>query len=434
VSTPASASVGDREVWITTKFKDGTSIKYWSDPEEAVDWAEFEPGPEPDEPEEQAEMPPPATTRQEPIRGEPASRISTAPPKGGAGPTLAVRMADVEPEPVQWLWEPYIPKGKITSIEGDPGVGKSWLTMALAAQISRGEKLPGIKHATAPAPVLLLTAEDGAADTIRPRLDAAGADVEKVHAITTPLPFDKTGTATLKREIEQVRPALVIIDPIVAYLPDKTDMNSASAVRPVLARLAKVAEETGVAIAFVRHLAKGTRDKAIYRGLGSIDFTAACRSVLMVGFDPNDGDKRVVAHGKSNLSAPGPSLAYTLKGGRFAWAGRSSLSAEDLGGPPPDADQRSAREEAREFLLQTLAEGPKPALDVFADAEKLRISRATLRRAKADLGVLAEKTPDHWEWSLPPRPEGDGSGGASQDAQTPGAEYLEHLEHLQEKY
>src|SRR6266404_2679934 len=123
---------------------------------------------------------------------------------------------------------------------------------------------------------------------------------------------------------------------------------------------ATVAEETGVAIAFVRHLAKGTRDKAIYRGLGSIDFTAACRSVLMVGFDPNDPSKRVLAHAKSNLAALGPSLAYTLKGGRFAWAGRSSLSAEDLGGPAPDADQRSAREEANDFLVQPLSDGPKP--------------------------------------------------------------------------
>ena len=242
------------------------------------------------------------------------------------------------------------------------------------------------------------------------------------------------GAAKLKAEIERVKPALVIVDPIVAYLPERTDMNSASAVCPVLARLAKVADETGTAIAFVRHLAKGTRDKAIYRGLGSIDFTAACRSVLMVGFDPNDAEKRVVAHGKSNLAAPGPSLAYTLKGGRFAWAGRSLLSAEDLGGPPPDPDQRSAREEAQEFLLQTLEEGPKPTLEVFADADRLRISRATLRRAKRDLGVVAEKTPDHWEWSLPSHPEGDGSGGPNQDAQPPEGEHLEHLEHFQEKY
>jgi hypothetical protein len=334
-------------------------------------------------------------------------------------------MADIAPEPVEWLWEPYIPKGKLTSIEGDPGVGKSWLTIALAAQISRGEKLPGGKQTTEPASVLLLTAEDGPADTIRPRLDAAGADVSRVHVIAGLLSLDTMGAAKLKGEIERLKPTLVIIDPIVAYLPERTDINSASAVRPVLARLAKVAEETSVAVAFVRHLAKGARDKAIYRGLGSIDFTAACRSVLMVGFDPNDAQKRVVAHGKSNLAAPGPSLAYTLKGGRFAWAGRSSLSAEDLGGPPPDADQRSAREEAQEFLIQTLADGPKPALDVFADADRLRISRATLRRAKGDLGVVAEKTPDHWEWSLP-RPQGAASG--EQDAQALEGDHLEHLD------
>ena len=135
--------------------------------------------------------------------------------------------------------------------------------------------------------------------------------MRKVHAITKPLVFDKAGAAILKREIEQVGPAIVIIDPIVAYLPEKTDMNSASAVRPVLARLAKVAEETGVAIAFVRHLAKGTRDKAIYRGLGSIDFTAACRSVLMVGFDPNDAEKLLFSKIPSvEPPAPPPAPAH----------------------------------------------------------------------------------------------------------------------------
>jgi hypothetical protein len=331
-------------------------------------------------------------------------------------PGLAICMADVEAEEVRWLWHPYIPLGKLTGVEGDPGVGKSWLTMALAAQVSCGVKLPGVKHAVEPASVLLLTAEDGAADTVRPRLDAAGADVDKVHAITAPLSFNTAGAATLKQEIQRVRPALVIIDPIVAYLPDKTDMNSASAVRPVLTRLAKVAEETGVAIAFVRHLAKGTRDKAIYRGLGSIDFTAACRSVLMVGADPNDASKRVVAHVKSNLAQKGPSQAYTIKGGRFAWAGRSSLSAEDLGAPPPDADLRSAREEATEFLIELLADGAKPAVEVQAEATKLRISPATLRRAKRDLRVASKKEGDQWMWKLRD-PAPPGASQMSQDAQ-----------------
>src|SRR5271169_2158767 len=159
-------------------------------------------------------------------------------------------------------------------------------------------------------------------------------------------------------------------------------MNSASAVRPVLARLARVAEETGAAILFVRHLSKGAKDKPMYRGLGSIDFTAACRSVLMVGNDPREVSKRVIAHAKSNLAQMGPSQVYTLKGGKFVWAGRSSLNAEDLGAPPPDADLRGAREEATEFLIEMLAEGPKPATEVQDEAKKLHISPATLRRAK----------------------------------------------------
>jgi hypothetical protein len=194
-------------------------------------------------------------------------------------------------------------------------------------------------------------------------------------------------------------------------------MNSASAVRPFLQRLAQIAEEMDTAIVFVRQLAKGNREKAIYRGLGSIDFTAACRSVLMVGFDPDDPSKRVVAHAKSNLAAVGSSLAYTLKDRKFSWAGRSSLSAEDLGGPPPDADQRSAREEARDFLVQTLTDGPKPQPEVQAEAAKLGISLASLRRAKADLGIRPKKTADHWEWGLPPPQSGAEEG---QDAQASG--------------
>src|SRR5262249_21676506 len=157
------------------------------------------------------------------------------------------------------------------------GIGKSWLTMALAAQVSRGAKLPGANQSAKPENVLLLKAEDGPGDTLRPRLDTLGADVARVHTITAPRAFTEAGAMKLKAEIVRLSAVLFIIDPIVAYLPDRTDMNSASAVRPVLARLARVAEETGAAILFVRHLSKGAKDKPMYRGLGSIDFTAACR-------------------------------------------------------------------------------------------------------------------------------------------------------------
>jgi hypothetical protein len=427
VSASPIAEAQDRETWITVTFK-GRTLRYWGDPEEQIDWDEFERSPEQDELGYEDEIPgPPPDDDWEEAPEEAEEHYEARPPEpkaparaksaGKLPPTLAIRMANIQPEPVEWLWHPYIPFGKLTSVEGDPGIGKSWLTMALAAQVSRGAKLPGASRAAEPGVVLLLTAEDGLGDTLRPRLDTLGADVSRVHAITEPLSFDSKGAAKLKAEIVRLGAVLVIIDPIVAYLPDRTDMNSASAVRPVLARLARVAEETGAAILFVRHLSKGAKDKPMYRGLGSIDFTAACRSVLMVGTDPNEVSKLVIAHAKSNLAQKGPSQAYTLKGGKFGWAGRSSLSAEDLGAAPPEADLRSAREEAIGFLLQTLADGPKPVLEVFADADRLRISRATLRRAKGDLGIVADKTPDHWEWSLP-RPQVDGSG-PSQDVQAP---------------
>jgi hypothetical protein len=439
VSPAANTAATDRQTRIAAKIWNGTALRYGGDPKEGVCGDEFELGPDLDDPMDGGEMPDaPAETGREqagvdacrdpdrkgvaPVddgKVGPLQPKASAPAKGAGKlhPPLAVRIADVEPEEVEWLWHPYIPFGKLTSVEGDPGIGKSWLTMALAAQVSRGAKLPGASRAAEAGSVLLLTAEDGAGDTLRPRLDTLGADVLRVHAITEPLGFTCQGTTRLKAEIVRLGAVLVIIDPIVAYLPDRTDMNSASAVRPVLMRLARVAEETGAAILFVRHLSKGAKDKPIYRGLGSIDFTAACRSVLMVGADTTDASKRVVAHAKSNLAQMGPSQAYTLKGGRFAWAGRSSLSAEDLGAPPPDADQTTAREEAREFLLQTLAEGPRPQVEVQAEAAKLHISIASLRRAKGDLGVKATRISDHWEWSLPP-PQGGGAE-PGQDVQAP---------------
>jgi hypothetical protein len=292
MSATLKNTVGRYETWVTCIFRDGTTLRYWGDPEEAIDWDELDRHREQEKRDYEDQILDSApdyvweetpTEPSDPNEARPADPKAPAPakPAGRPIPTLAIRMADVEPEPVEWLWHPYIPLGKLTSVEGDPGVGKSWLTMALGAQVSRGAKLPGASRIAEPGAVLLLTAEDGPGDTLRPRLDTLGADVSRIHAITEPLAFTPEGTARLKAEITRLGAVLVIIDPIVAYLPDRTDMNNASAVRPVLARLARVAEETGAAILFVRHLSKGAKDKPMYRGLGSIDFTATCRSVLM---------------------------------------------------------------------------------------------------------------------------------------------------------
>jgi hypothetical protein len=236
---------GGRETWITCIFRDGTTLRYWGDPEEAIDWDEFGTDPEQDKRDYEDQIADSAPDYDwEWTPGEPGAAHEARPPEpkaparskpiGKPTPTLAIRMADIESEAVEWLWHPYISLGKLTSVEGDPGVGKSWLTMALAAQVSRGAKLPGASRVAEPGAVLLLTAEDGPGDTLRPRLDTLGADVSRVHAITEPLAFTIEGTARLEAEITRLGTVLVIIDPIAAYLPDRTDMNNASAVRPVL--------------------------------------------------------------------------------------------------------------------------------------------------------------------------------------------------------
>ena len=315
-------------------------------------------------------------------------------------------LADVEPEDVEWLWPPFIPIGKVTSIEGDPGVGKSWFTIALAAALSRGAQLPGGHSLKEPQRVLFFTAEDGLADTVRPRLDALGADARYVFAVEGPLTIDENGAAILERHIKETKPALVIIDPLVAYMGGHLDINKANHVRSMMARLAGIAERHQVAIVVVRHLTKGRRDRAIYRGLGSIDITAACRSVLLVGTHPEDETRRVVAHAKSNLAPLGKSLSYRITDGRFEWGGEVDLSAEQLCQGPEDMDSLTAREEAKEFLQELLADGPVAAPEVIDQAKELGIDKSTLDRAKKALGIRSRRQGLGWAWELP-RPRGE---------------------------
>jgi hypothetical protein len=320
----------------------------------------------------------------------------------GAGPNPEVRcLADVEPENVDWLWHPYIPIGKLTSIEGDPGLGKSWLAFAIAAALSKGANLPGELSPREPRRVLLLTAEDGLGDTLRPRLDRLGADPELIFGVELSWELDEAGLKQLRDMVTAKKPAFVIIDPLVAFMGGKLDLHKANQVRAVMARLANLAQECTVAIVFIRHLSKGKREKAIYRGQGSIDITAACRSVLMVGLSP-DGDtgKRIVAHTKHNLTPPGRSLSYIINEGKFEWTGEVDLTAEDLCREPENSETRSAREEAEEFLKEVLKDGPVPQTEVAQQAEEQGISKRTLDRAKKSLRIKSKRTEGRWVWSL----------------------------------
>lgn len=315
-------------------------------------------------------------------------------------------LADVVPEKVEFLWCPYIPKGKLTLIEGDPGVGKSWLICAIAAATAAGEGPSGWMQDT-PGNVLMLSVEDGLADTIRPRLDAMRANVKRIFALQGGLILNDSGFLRLESEIIDYKPTLVAIDPLVAYLGAGVDLHRANETRAVMARLALLAEKYHCAIVAVRHLTKGGKDKAIYRGIGSIDFTAACRSVLLVGSDPDDSSRRAVVHIKSNLSEKGSAIGYEIREGNFYWTGESDLTAERILSSTSDEEQSSALRSAEDFLRGALSDGPRWAKEIKNEAKETGISQATLFRAKRALRVKVRKEgkpgdkEQRWVWMLP---------------------------------
>ena len=304
-----------------------------------------------------------------------------------AGPMLLC-MEDVEPEQVGWIWNPYIPKGKLTLVEGDPGVGKSWVVLAIASALSSGGRLPGREPLEA-ANILLMTAEDGLADTVRPRLDKLGADPSRIFAVEGPVALDGEGLRLIESYIAAKNPEVVVIDPLVAYMGAKIDLHKANDIRSLTAPLAHLAERYGCAIIGVRHLTKGTSSKAIYRGVGSIDLTASARSVLLAGCDPDDKTTRALVHLKSNIAQMGEAVGYRIDKGEFFWLGSSNLSAERILGS--ESGDASALGEAKSFLAEILERGPVLSREIRREAREAAISDRTLDRAKCELGVKSKR-------------------------------------------
>ena len=331
---------------------------------------------------------------------------------------MLTRMSDVEPQEVKWLWPPYIPLGKLTLLEGDPGLGKTFISLALAAAVSRGWPLllqtgaPGDEFE--PSNVLYMTAEDGLADTLRPRLDAANADVSRVYTLdgwelmnereeTITGAVNLGDVAILDQALEKVKPKLVIVDPLQAYLGAGVDMHRANEVRPVLSALGNLAEEHECAVICIRHLSKAMSPKAIYSGMGSIDFAAAARSILSVG--EYEGE-RLLAHVKSSLAPQGKSIRYELRDGSLNWLGVSDVTAEDIR-VPQRVESESTVDAAVAFLVSFFTDGPQPANATFKAAKIEGISERTLKRAKAQLGIESRRVSagnageGEWRWSLP---------------------------------
>ena len=331
--------------------------------------------------------------------------------------SVGILLSTVSPEEVDWFWEGRIPLGKLTVIDGDPGTGKSTLTLDLAARASRGGPMPDGSGYRAPVGVVILSGEDGLADTIVPRLTSAGADLTRIVALTecpdgegeeTHPPVLPGDLGVIRQAIARVEAKLLIIDPLMAYLGADTNSHRDQDIRRVLFRVAALAEETGVAVVVVRHLNKSGGGPALYRGGGSIGIIGAARSGLLVAIDPDDEDRRVFASTKSNLGPRPESLSFHLEAGEgeaahVVWDGTSAHDANALLAAPATGEERTASDEAQEFLLAVLAEGPVASTQIVAEARGAGLSERTLRRAKGALGIESRKRDmrSPWVWELP---------------------------------
>ena len=297
-----------------------------------------------------------------------------------------IRMSDVELTPVEWLWKPYLPFGKLSVLQGNPGEGKTYFAMHLAAACTNGKLLPNMESME-PFNVIYQTAEDGLGDTVKPRLIEAGADLDRVLVIDDSDVQLTLSDERIEKAIIENNARLVIIDPIQAYLGADVDMNRANEVRPIFMRLGQVAQRTGCAILLIGHLNKAAGMQSLQRGLGSIDIAAAVRSVMFIGKLKHDPTMRILTHEKSSLAPPGVSLAFSLGDeGGFRWVGEYDITADEmLSGIEP---QRETKTQQAKDLICALLAGGKQVLSEDIDKAALErgIPGRTVRDAKRELG------------------------------------------------
>jgi hypothetical protein len=310
------------------------------------------------------------------------------------------RLADMRPRATQWLWPGWLALGKLALLEGDPGLGKSFLTLDLCARLSSGRDLPDGSPAVEPCNVIVLNAEDNVQDTVRPRLQAMDADLERIYFLEGVadehgddlLRFPRHALA-IRELLAQTQAKLLVFDPLVAFLERRVAIHNDQCVRAALAILLALAEEKRCAILLVRHLNKTEKQRALYRGGGSIGFLAAVRCVWLAAADPKSPDFRVLIQLKNNLRALQPALAYQIadsaaRGPSVAWLGPSALGLGQLLGPTKTRGRpRTESERAEENLRLFLEEAPRTRSEVLDFLQEQKISERTLRRAKQKLGI-----------------------------------------------
>ena len=310
-----------------------------------------------------------------------------------------IKMSDVEPTKVEWLWYPYIPYGKVTIIQGDPGEGKTTLILNLAALLSKGEQLPESEEKSDPINIIYQTAEDGLSDTVKPRLIAANADDERITVIDESKSELSLTDERLEQAIIETKAKLVILDPLQAYIGANVDMHRANEIRPVMKHLSEVAQRQQCAVVLIGHLNKAIGMKSSYRGLGSIDIPASARSVLLVGRIKDNPTVRVMAQIKSSLAPEGEPIAFELnKETGFRFIGKYDISIDDL---LNGVATTSKLEQGEKLLRDMLSDGSAIKQKQLQQQAKIRnISERTLNEAKKNVGVKSFRSNNEWYWKL----------------------------------
>lgn len=319
--------------------------------------------------------------------------------------------SSVERQQVEWLWYPYIPYGKVTLLQGDPGDGKSTCMIHLAASLSTGGKLPDGTKIPAAQKVIYQCAEDNIGDTVKPRMEQAGADCRRIAFVSS---SEKEPLQLTDRRIEETirlfGARLLIIDPVQAFFSQDGEMHNAVKARAVMGKLARTAEKYKCAVVLIGHLNKMAGGKSLYRGLGSIDITAIARSVLMVTRDKQMPDIRYISQIKSSLAPEGDAVAFIMDSvAGFQWIGRCSLRGVDGGMELVEPERKTKIWRVKNIIRLMLTADEVPSNAVIETMKNLNVSERTVRRAAKEIGVKAYRRKYVWYWKLEPESrDGDG--------------------------
>lgn len=307
--------------------------------------------------------------------------------------------SSVKKSKIEWIWYPYIPCGKITILQGDPGGGKSTVMMDIIGRLTTGRKLLD-GRTLEPMNVLYQCSEDGLADTIKPRLEVAKADCDKVGYITEDIFGLTLDDEKIRTAIVEMGAQLLVVDPFQAYIGD-ADLSSATRIRKILRRLGMWASAYNCAVVLVGHLNKKTSSNELYRGLGSIDFVAAARSVIQVEFNDETDNTRTFKHVKSSLAPKGKEIPFTIDNtGSVVWQTEEQLHVNDINDSAIEGQPRTKQELAVEMMKTILANGPVEATVVEKELSALGMSERTIKIAKKTIAVISRKRNGKWYWCL----------------------------------